>query len=52
LRESAEAGRRHAGCILIWTLGHHQFGPIIDGVVQWLVAQPDPTQWRDLAVAL
>lgn len=26
LRECTEAGRHHAGCILIWTLGHHEFG--------------------------
>lgn len=24
LREWSEAGRHHAGCILIWTLDHHQ----------------------------
>jgi predicted nuclease of predicted toxin-antitoxin system len=29
LREWAEAGHYHAGCILIWTLGHHELGAII-----------------------
>jgi predicted nuclease of predicted toxin-antitoxin system len=52
LREWAEAGRTHAGCILIWTLGHHEFGAIISGVTQLLRDRPDPDQWRDLAVAL
>lgn len=52
LREWAEAGRHHAGCILIWTLGHHEFGAIIKGVSQLLHDRPDAEQWRDLAVAL
>jgi len=52
LREWAEADRRHAGCILIWTLDHHQFAAIIDGVAQLLRDRPDPEQWKDLTVAL
>lgn len=52
LREWAEADRHHAGCILLWTLGHHQFGPIIKGINRLLDERPDPEQWRDLAVAL
>jgi predicted nuclease of predicted toxin-antitoxin system len=52
LREWSEAGRHHAGCILIWTLDHHQFGAIINGVGRPLIDRPDHAQWRDLAVAL
>jgi Domain of unknown function (DUF5615) len=52
LRDWAEAGRHHAGCILIWTLGHHEFGPIIKGIDRLLRAHPDAEHWRDLAVAL
>ncbi|MGH2628704.1 MAG: DUF5615 family PIN-like protein [Anaerolineales bacterium] len=52
LREWAEGGRHHAGCILIWTLGHHEFGAIINGVSRLLSDRPDAEQWRDLAVAL
>lgn len=52
LREWAEAGRHHAGCILIWTLDHHEFGAIIEGVERLLGARPDPETWHDLAVAL
>lgn len=52
LREWAEADRHHAGCILIWTLAHHQFRAIIDGVSGLLVARPKPDSWRDLTVAL
>lgn len=52
LREWAEAARHHAGCILIWTLSHHEFGAIIEGVDRLLSARPRAEQWRDLAVAL
>jgi predicted nuclease of predicted toxin-antitoxin system len=52
LREWAEAGRHHAGCILIWTLAHHEFGAITRGVSRLLKEHPDPDQWRDLAIAL
>ncbi|MDP8930434.1 MAG: DUF5615 family PIN-like protein [Actinomycetota bacterium] len=52
LREWAEADRRHSGCILIWTLAHHEFGAIIDGVSRLLAARPQPEQWQDLVAAL
>jgi len=52
LRERSEAGRHHAGCILIWTLSHHEFGAIIHGVTRLLRDRPEPEQWRDLASAL
>jgi predicted nuclease of predicted toxin-antitoxin system len=52
LREWGEAGRHHAGCILIWTLGHHEFGAITTGVNRLLRDRPTAEQWRDLAVVL
>lgn len=52
LREWAEADRHHAGCILIWSLGHHEFGVIIKGVDRLLQDRSDEEHWRDLAVAL
>jgi Domain of unknown function (DUF5615) len=52
LREWAETDRHHAGCILIWTLGHHEFGAIIKGVARLLTDRPDAEQWRGLAIAL
>lgn len=52
LREWAEAGRHHSGCILIWTLAHNQFGPIIRGVVRLLDERPAPKEWPDLTIAI
>ncbi len=52
LRQWSEEGRHHAGCILIWTLAHHEFGAIIVGVTRLLSELPDPEQWRDLSIAL
>lgn len=52
LREWAESGRHHSGCILIWTLGHHEFGAILKQVGQLLRDCPDAEQWRDLTIAI
>lgn len=52
LRDWAEAGRSHAGCILIWTLRHDEFGPILQGLRHLLDGRPDRSAWVDLAVAL
>lgn len=52
LREWAEESRTHSGCILIWSLAHHEFDAIVDGVGHWLDARPDPEDWKDIVVAL
>jgi hypothetical protein len=52
LREWGEDGRHHAGCILIWTLAHNEFGAIISGLSRLLGEYPNADQWRDFAVAL
>jgi predicted nuclease of predicted toxin-antitoxin system len=51
-REWAEAQRAHAGMILIWTLDHSQFVPIVAGVERLLAQWPEQTQWRDLVLAI
>jgi len=51
LREWAESGRHHAGCILIWSLDHSQFAEIVAGVQHLLAQWPDPDAWREIAVA-
>ena len=52
LRGWSEEGRHHAGCILIWTLAHNEFGAIINGVTRLLREYPNPEHWQDLTVAL
>jgi hypothetical protein len=52
LREWAEAGRHHSGCILIWTLGHHQFPLILNGVRRALAQRPRQKDWQNIAVAI
>lgn len=51
LREWAESGRSHAGCILIWTLDHSRFAEIVAAVQRLLMARPRQEDWRDLAEA-
>jgi hypothetical protein len=52
LREWVEAGRSHAGCVLIWTLKHDDFGLILEGLGRLLAERPVQSAWRDLAIAL
>jgi hypothetical protein len=52
LRAWAEASRSHAGCVLIWTLRHDEFGPILRGLRELMTQRPDQEAWRDLSVAL
>jgi hypothetical protein len=52
LRNGSEEGGRHAGCRLIWTLAHHEFRAIINGITRQKHEYRDPGQWHDLAVAL
>lgn len=51
-REWAEPHRQYAGPILIWTLGHNQFGEIIVGVERLIGQRSEQERWRDLVVAL
>ena len=51
VRQWAEAGRSHAGIILIWTLDHSQFAEIRAGVERQLQQRSSHEQWRDITVA-
>ena len=48
----AEAGRDHAGVILIWSLSHRQYGEIISGVERWLEQIPSAPAWHGTVVSL
>lgn len=48
----AEAGRDHAGVILIWTLSHRQYGEIIRGVERWLEQMPRAAAWQGTVVSI
>lgn len=52
LREWAEAGRAHAGCVLIWSLDHSQFSAIMTGLERLLVQRPHQGDWHEITVAL
>lgn len=52
LRTWAESGRRHSGCILIWTLGHHEFGRIVKAIGALIAERPRARDWLDLAIAI
>jgi predicted nuclease of predicted toxin-antitoxin system len=50
-RQWAEAGRSHAGIILIWTLDHSRFAGILAGIERHRQQRPSQEQWRDITVA-
>ncbi len=50
-RQWAEAGRSHAGIILIWTLDHSRFAEIVAGVERQLRQRSSEEQWRDITAA-
>jgi hypothetical protein len=52
LRAWAEAGRSHAGVILIHGIRHNGFGPVLRGIGRWLDAHPAASDWRDRAVVV
>lgn len=52
LRSWAEAGRSHAGVILVYEIGHREFGVVIAGVSRWLALRPRQEEWIDVAVVL
>jgi predicted nuclease of predicted toxin-antitoxin system len=52
VREWAEAGRSHAGVILIWTLRHDQFAAIVTGIERQLDRYPEPKAWANLVVGI
>jgi predicted nuclease of predicted toxin-antitoxin system len=51
-RSWAEAGRDHAGVVLVWTLSHRQYGEIISGIEHWIEQMPDASSWRGIVVAI
>lgn len=46
-RRWAEAGRSHAGCVIVVGVDHSEFGTIIRVIERTLDARPDPSDWRD-----
>ena len=52
LREWAEAGRTHAGCILVYGLDHSEFALILGGIRRLFDERPRQEAWVNLADAL
>ena len=50
LREWAEAGREHAGCIILVGIRLNQFGLLIRCMEAPLAGMPDQQAWRNRAV--
>jgi hypothetical protein len=51
-RRWAEAGRSHAGCMIVVGIDHGEFGAILDTIAHGLNARPRPSDWTDLTLFL
>lgn len=52
LREWAEAGRTHAGCIIVYGLDHSEFALVLRGLRRLFHDRPRQESWVDLTDAL
>jgi hypothetical protein len=52
LRQWAEAGQTHHGCIIVYGLDHGEFGLILRGIRRLLDERPRQEDWIDLVDAL
>jgi predicted nuclease of predicted toxin-antitoxin system len=52
LREWAESGRHHAGCILVFGIDHSEIGLILRGLNRLLVERDEPAAWRNITEAV
>jgi hypothetical protein len=52
LRAWGEAGRSHAGVILVYGLRHNEFGAIVRAIEQALARRPKQEDWADVAEAV
>ena len=50
-RTWAEAGREHAGIILIWSLSHRQFAELAQGIDDLCRFEADQSAWRGRVVS-
>lgn len=50
LRDWADEGRGHGGCILMAGMDHSQFGAILRALDAALGQRPEQADWRNLAV--
>lgn len=51
-RRWAEAGRTHAGCMIVVGIDHGEFGTILDTITRAIQARPRGDDWADLTLLL
>lgn len=52
LRDWAAGGRSHAGIILVYGIGHAEFGLVVRGIERWLERRPDQADWIEFPAVL
>lgn len=49
VRDSAAAGKHHAGCLILVEIDHGEFGIILRVIDAAFVGRPEQADWRDYA---
>ena len=52
LREWAAGGRSHSGMILVYGIGHSEFGLVLRGIERWVELRPQQEDWLDFPAIL
>lgn len=52
LRDWAQAGRSHAGIILVYGISQREFDLVVRGIESWLCHRPTQADWRDYSAVL
>jgi predicted nuclease of predicted toxin-antitoxin system len=52
LRDWAQAGRSHAGIILVYGISQHEFDLLVPGIQVWLQRRPNQDDWREYPAVL
>lgn len=52
LRRWAEGARSHAGCVLLWSVDHHEHARIAKELERLFGERPRQAAWRDISISI
>jgi predicted nuclease of predicted toxin-antitoxin system len=52
LRRWAEGARSHAGCVLLWSVDHHEHARIAKQLERLFAERPRQAAWRNISISI